>query len=61
MSVVIEERGTDFSFETFDFAYHALEGFDSFLWIFAGAGSITCEVVRDCLYNTEFTFYILLS
>jgi hypothetical protein len=61
MSVVIEEWYTDFSFETFDSAYHALERFDSFLWILAGVVGIICKVVRDRLYNAKFTFDILLS
>lgn len=61
MSVLKEERNTDFSFETFDSAYHALERFDSLLWIFAGVISILCKVVRGCLYGPKFTLYVLLS
>jgi hypothetical protein len=61
MSVLKEEWYTDFSFETFDSAYHALERFDSLLWILAGVVSIICKVVRDRLYDPKFTLYILLS
>jgi hypothetical protein len=61
MSGVKEKLCTNFSFETFDSAYHALKGFDSLLWILAGVVSILREVVRDCLYGPKFALYVLLS
>ncbi len=61
MSGPKEERYTDFSLETFDSAYHALERVDGLLWILAGVVSILCKVIGDCLYDPKFTFYVLLS
>lgn len=52
---------TDFSFEAFDSAYHALEGLDGFLGVLAGVLSILCELVRRCLDGAKFAFYVLLG
>ena len=52
---------TNFSFETFDSAYHSLERFDCLLGILTGAVSILRKIVRDCLYGAQFTLYILLG
>jgi hypothetical protein len=52
---------TDFSFEAFDSAYHALEGFDGFLGVLARILSIFCELVRRCLNGAELALYVLLG
>jgi len=61
MSGAKEKRYTNFSFETFDSAYHALKRFDSLPGILAGVVSILCKVVRGCLYGAKFALNILLS
>jgi hypothetical protein len=52
---------TDFSFEAFDSAYHALEGFDGLLGVLARILSIFCELVRRCLNGAELALYVLLG
>ncbi len=61
MSGTKEEQYTDFSFETFDSAYHSLDRFDGLLWILAGAMRILCKVIRGRLYGPKFTLNILLG
>ena len=53
--------GTDFSFEAFDSAYHALEGFDDFLGVLARILGILGQVVRGCLDGTKLALYVLLG
>ena len=52
---------TDFSFEAFGSAYHALEGFDGFLGVLARILDIFGQVVRGCLDGTKLALYILLG
>lgn len=52
---------TDFSFEAFDSAYHALEGFDGFLGVLTGVVSILFELVRRSLNGAKLALYVLLS
>jgi len=53
--------GTDFSFEAFDSAYHALEGFDGFLGVLARILGILGQVVRGRLDGAELALYVLLG
>jgi hypothetical protein len=53
--------GTDFSFEAFDSAYHALEGFDGFLGVLARILSILGQVVRGCLNSAKLALDVLLG
>ena len=46
-----EDIPTNFSLETLDSAYHALEGFDSLLGILTRVVSVFCKIIRDCLYG----------
>ena len=53
--------GTDFSFEAFDSAYHALEGFDGFLGVLARIMGIFGQVVRGCLDGAKLALYVFLG
>jgi hypothetical protein len=53
--------GTDFSFEAFDSAYHALEGLDGFLGVLARIMGIFGQVVRGCLDGGKLALYVFLS
>ena len=53
--------GTDFSFEAFDSAYHALEGFDGILGILAEVLSTLCQLIRRCLNCAKLALYVLLG
>jgi hypothetical protein len=53
--------GTDFSFEAFDSAYHALEGFNGILRFLTRVWSIFFQLVRRCLNGGEFALYVLLG
>jgi hypothetical protein len=52
---------TDLSFEAFDSAYHALEGFDGFLGVLARIVGIFGQVVRGCLNGAKLALYVFLG